>query len=134
MALIKRTSGAIPILGVCLGHQSIGVAFGATITKASVIMHGKTSPIEHSNSDVFRGVPSPFEATRYHSLVIDPKSLPEELKVNAWTNDPAGKTIMGIAHREHPTWGVQFHPESILTESGKHLLTNYLELVETHDA
>ena len=95
-------------------------------------MHGKTSPVEHHQSDIFEGLPSPFSATRYHSLVIAPDTFPDALKVTAWTEDPDGRTIMGLAHKHHPTWGVQFHPESILTESGKSLLSNYLNLVERH--
>ena len=130
--LITAASGQLPILGVCLGHQSIGVAFGGKIIRAGVIMHGKTSPVDHRNTDVFEGLPSPFEATRYHSLVIDPQSFPESLEVTAWTDDPSGRTVMGVAHRTHPTWGVQFHPESILTRAGKSLLGNYLSLVERH--
>ncbi len=127
--LIRRGSGIRPILGVCLGHQSIGAAFGGDIVRAGVIMHGKTSPVFHRDSDVFRGLPDPFAATRYHSLAIASATLPACLEVTAWTEDPAGRTIMGVAHREHPTWGVQFHPESILTEAGKPLLGNFLGLV-----
>ncbi len=126
--LIQRLSGRVPLLGVCLGHQSIGAAFGGRIVRAGVIMHGKTSPIAHRDSDVFAGLPQPFAATRYHSLVIERQSLPDCLVETAWTADPAGRTIMGVAHREHPTWGVQFHPESILTESGRPLLANFLAL------
>ena len=126
--LIRRVSGRLPLLGVCLGHQSIGVAFGGRIVRAPRIMHGKTSPIEHRSTDVFADLPCPFDATRYHSLVIEPRSLPECLTVTAWTDDPGGETIMGVAHREHPTWGVQFHPESILTSAGKSLLGNFLRL------
>lgn len=129
---VRRASGQIPLLGVCLGHQSIGVAFGGEIVRSSVIMHGKTSPIHHRDTDVFSGLPSPFEATRYHSLVIAPDSLPETLGVTAWCDDPDGQTIMGVAHQSHPTWGVQFHPESILTNAGKNLLANYMSLVERH--
>jgi len=130
--LVRRASGDLPILGVCLGHQSIGAAFGGQIERASVIMHGKTSPIHHVDTDVFQGLPSPFEATRYHSLVISRATLPDELSVTAWCDDPGGPTVMGVAHRIHPTWGVQFHPESILTDAGKPLLANYLRLVEHH--
>jgi anthranilate synthase component 2 len=126
--LIQALSGRRPLLGVCLGHQSIGAAFGAKIVRAGVIMHGKTSPVVHRNTDVFQGLSVPFEATRYHSLVIDPDTLPEVLDVTAWTDDPQGQTIMGVAHRTHPTWGVQFHPESILTTEGKHMLKNFLTL------
>ncbi|MEZ4269047.1 MAG: aminodeoxychorismate/anthranilate synthase component II [Myxococcota bacterium] len=126
--LIQRMSGRVPLLGVCLGHQSIGAAFGGRIVRAGVIMHGKTSPISHADSDVFHGLPQPFAATRYHSLVIERQSLPQCLVETAWTEDPAGRTIMGVAHREHPTWGVQFHPESILTESGRPMLANFLAM------
>jgi anthranilate synthase component 2 len=94
-------------------------------------MHGKTSPVFHENTDIFEGLPSPFDATRYHSLVLDPATLPSCLQVTAWTEDPGQKTIMGIAHRHHPTWGVQFHPESILTTAGSELLANFLALVPT---
>lgn len=123
--LIKRFSGEIPILGVCLGHQSIAAAFGGNIIRANEIMHGKTSEIYHENEGVFQGLPQPFPATRYHSLVIDPETLPNILKVTAHTKD---QTIMGVQHKEHPTHGVQFHPESILTEVGKDLLKNFLEI------
>ncbi|MGM0577546.1 MAG: anthranilate synthase component II [Myxococcota bacterium] len=128
--VVRRLSGRLPLLGVCLGHQSIGVAFGGTIARAGVIMHGKTCPVRHRDTDVFRGLPNPFEATRYHSLVLDRGDLPDCLEVTAWTEDPDGRTIMGVAHREHPTWGVQFHPESILTGEGRRLLANFLRLVE----
>ena len=126
--LIQEASGALPILGVCLGHQSIGVAFGGEIIRAGIIMHGKTSPISHADTDVFAGLPQPFDATRYHSLAIAPDKVPECLTVTAWVDDPAGRTVMGVAHREHPTCGVQFHPESILTIHGKQLLANFLRL------
>ena len=126
--LIRSLSGTLPILGVCLGHQSIGAAFGADVIRAGVIMHGKTSPVLHESTDIFAGLPTPFEATRYHSLVLDPDTLPECLRVTAWTEDPAQRTIMGIAHRHHATWGVQFHPESILTTAGPELLRNFLAL------
>ena len=129
--LVQRFSGKIPVLGVCLGHQSIGAAFGGDVIRAGVIMHGKTSPVFHENTDIFEGLPSPFDATRYHSLVLDPATLPSCLQVTAWTEDPGQKTIMGIAHRHHPTWGVQFHPESILTTAGSELLANFLALVPT---
>jgi len=127
--LIERLSGKVPLLGVCLGHQSIGAAFGGDVVRSSVIMHGKTSPIEHDDTDVFKGLPSPFEATRYHSLVLDPQTLPSCLTRTAWTEDRGGTTVMGIAHREHPTWGVQFHPESILTSDGMQLLSNFITLI-----
>ena len=126
---IRRFTGRVPILGVCLGHQSIGQAFGGHIVHACRIMHGKTSMIHHNESGVFRALPEPFEATRYHSLVIESASLPECLEVTAWTLDARGNRdeIMGVRHREHPVEGVQFHPESILTASGHDLLRNFLE-------
>ncbi len=137
--LIRAASGRIPILGVCLGHQSLAAAFGGSIVRTGVIMHGKTSPISHRDSDVFKGLDNPFAATRYHSLMADPSDLPACLEVTAWTDDvlPDGATrrvIMGLAHREHPTWGVQFHPESILTVAGKALLGNFLALVRERGA
>ncbi len=129
LAVIGRFSGRIPILGVCLGHQAIGQAFGGRIVHAREIMHGKTSMIYHSGSSVFRGLDVPFEATRYHSLVIDKGSLPECLEVTAWTVRPNGKRdeIMGVRHKEFAVEGVQFHPESILTQYGHELLRNFLE-------
>jgi anthranilate synthase/aminodeoxychorismate synthase-like glutamine amidotransferase len=123
--LIKRLAGHIPILGVCLGHQGIGAAFGGNIVRAPRIMHGKTSPIIHDGRTLFAGLPSPFDATRYHSLVIDPATLPACLERTAWTAD---NEIMGVRHRELLVEGVQFHPESILTLEGKRLLKNFLEL------
>ena len=122
--VIQRFAGAIPILGVCLGHQAIGAALGGTIVRAPRIMHGKTSPIHHDGRALFRGLTNPFEATRYHSLVIDPASLPTVLEVSAWTD--AGE-IMGVRHKSVALEGVQFHPESILTLEGKNLLRNFLE-------
>jgi anthranilate synthase/aminodeoxychorismate synthase-like glutamine amidotransferase len=121
--LIQRFAGRIPILGVCLGHQAIGAAFGAAIVRAPRIMHGKTSPIHHDGQGVLAGLQNPFEATRYHSLVIDPATLPPELVRSAWT---AEGEIMGVRHRTQPVEGVQFHPESILTLEGKKLLGNFL--------
>jgi anthranilate synthase/aminodeoxychorismate synthase-like glutamine amidotransferase len=121
--VIERFGGRIPILGVCLGHQSIGAAFGGDIVRAPRIMHGKTSPIHHDGRGVFRGLSNPFDATRYHSLVIDPATLPAELEVSAWTD--AGE-IMGVRHKRLAIEGVQFHPESILTLEGKKLLANFL--------
>ena len=115
--------------GVCLGHQAIGAALGAEIVRASRIMHGKTSPISHTGQGVFAGLPDPFEATRYHSLVIAPATLPAELEVTAWTMDGEVREIMGLRHRTWPLEGVQFHPESILTVEGKHLLRNFLARV-----
>ncbi len=124
-ALIEAMGRSTPVLGVCLGHQSIGQVFGGRIGSAPELMHGKTSPIHHRGQGVFAGLDNPFEATRYHSLVIDPDSCPEVLEVTAWTDDG---TIMGVQHKEYPhVQGVQFHPESILTTSGKALLANFLK-------
>ena len=125
---ILRFAGRKPVLGVCLGHQSIGQAFGGRIVHAREVMHGKTSLIHHRGEGVFRGLPNPFEATRYHSLVIESATLPECLEVTAWTEDENGgiDEIMGIRHREYAVEGVQFHPESILTEHGHRLLQNFL--------
>ncbi len=125
---IKAFAGQIPILGVCLGHQSIGQAFGGEIVHARDVMHGKTSPVFHTGNGVFTGLPTPFEATRYHSLVIDRDTLPDCLEVTAWTErDGAVDEIMGVRHRELNVQGVQFHPESILTEHGHQLLKNFLD-------
>ncbi|MGD8514357.1 MAG: aminodeoxychorismate/anthranilate synthase component II [Granulosicoccaceae bacterium] len=126
---IKTFAGQIPILGVCLGHQSIGQAFGGKILHANSIMHGKTSMVYHHDTGVFRGLANPLEATRYHSLVIDKDSLPECLEVTAWTGDEAGNIdeIMGVRHRQLAVEGVQFHPESILTQHGHDMLKNFLE-------
>ena len=126
---IKHFAGKKPILGVCLGHQSIGQAFGGKIVHASAIMHGKTSMIRHKGVGVFKDITNPFEATRYHSLVIEKQSLPECLEVTAWTETEAGELeeIMGVRHKEYPIEGMQFHPESILTEHGHKLLQNFLE-------
>ena len=124
MEVIEKFTGRLPILGVCLGHQSMGQVFGGRIIRAQRIMHGKTSPITHIGEGVFTGLPSPFLATRYHSLVIERASLPDCLHITAESDDGE---IMGIRHHEHPTEGVQFHPESILTEHGLHLLKNWLE-------
>jgi len=127
--LIERFGPRLPILGVCLGHQAIGAALGGDIVRAGRIMHGKTSPIHHRGQGVFRGLPEPFEATRYHSLVIAPASLPDALEMTAWTFDGDVREIMGVKHREWPLEGVQFHPESILTVAGKDLLRNFLRRV-----
>ena len=124
LAAIARYTGALPLLGVCLGHQSIGQHFGGRVVRARTLMHGKTSAIHHADSGVFTGLPSPFTATRYHSLAVERESLPDCLEVNAWTEDGE---IMGIRHRTLPVAGVQFHPESILTEHGMELLTNFLQ-------
>ncbi|MGH8759063.1 MAG: anthranilate synthase component II [Burkholderiales bacterium] len=123
--LIRRFAGKLPILGVCLGHQSIGQAFGGKIVHAGQLMHGKTSDIRHKDAGVFHGLPDPLTATRYHSLVIEKKSLPACLEVTAWTDDGE---IMGVRHRDLPVEGVQFHPESILTEKGHELLSNFLKV------
>ena len=122
--LLRHFAGKLPILGVCLGHQSIGAAFGGRIVRSREVMHGKTSPVEHTSVGVFRGLPSPYTVTRYHSLAIERTSLPECLEVTAWTADGE---IMGVRHREFAIEGVQFHPESILTEHGHALLKNFLE-------
>lgn len=129
VATIERFAGEIPILGICLGHQSIGQAFGGKVVRAREVMHGKTSPIYHNNTGVFKGLPNPFEATRYHSLVVEHKSLPNCLEVTAWTQTEAGEMdeIMGFRHRELAVEGVQFHPESILTENGHDMLENFLQ-------
>ena len=123
--VVRHFAGRIPILGVCLGHQSIGYAFGGRIVKSATLMHGKTSPILHDGKGLFAGLPNPFDATRYHSLIVERESLPEELEVTAWV---AEGEIMGMRHRTLPIWGVQFHPESILTGFGKELFGNFLEM------
>ncbi|HSD53050.1 MAG TPA: aminodeoxychorismate/anthranilate synthase component II [Burkholderiales bacterium] len=120
---IRRLGGKVPILGVCLGHQAIGQAFGGNVLHAKTLMHGKTSPIHHTGAGVFRGLPSPFTATRYHSLAVERAGLPDCLEVTAWTEDGE---IMGLRHRTLPVEGVQFHPESILTEHGHAMLRNFL--------
>ena len=124
-ALIKEFSGKIPILGVCLGHQAIGYAYGGRIINAKKLMHGKTSLIYHNKKDIFKNIPNPFEATRYHSLLVEKKTLPKCLEITAWTK--AGE-IMGLKHKDYPVWGVQFHPESILTKAGKEILRNFLKI------
>lgn len=128
LELIQKLSGIIPILGVCLGHQSIGQAFGGRVVRAKKIMHGKTSMIHHHQLGVFRQLPNPFEATRYHSLVVEQASLPDCLEVTAWTENPDGsiEEIMGLRHRTLAVEGVQFHPESIMTKSGLALLRNFV--------
>ena len=123
--IIKQLAGKIPILGVCLGHQAIGYAYGGKIIRAKQLMHGKTSQIFHHNTDVFKDTPNPFEATRYHSLVIERETLPDCLEITAESED---KEIMGVRHKKLPLWGVQFHPESILTKAGMTLLKNFLSL------
>jgi anthranilate synthase component 2 len=127
--VIRRLGARTPILGVCLGHQAIGQAYGGDVVRAGTIMHGKTSRIRHEGKGVFAGLPDAYEATRYHSLVVARETLPDCLEVTAWTEHDDGKIeeIMGLRHREHPVEGVQFHPESILTEHGHALLKNFLE-------
>jgi len=129
LALIDHFKGRLPILGVCLGHQCIGQVFGGEGVHAKRVMHGKLSQIHHNNTDVFQGLANPFTATRYHSLVVDRDTLPECLEVTAWTLEEDGTSeIMGLRHREFPVYGVQFHPESILTNQGHDLLGNFLKL------
>lgn len=127
--LIREYAARVPILGVCLGHQAVGQAFGGRVVKARAVMHGKTSPIYHADTGVFEGLDMPFQATRYHSLVVDSEDLPGCLEVTAWTVDGEGgrEEIMGLRHRRLPVQGVQFHPESILTRHGHELLRNFLE-------
>jgi anthranilate synthase component 2 len=125
VAAIRHFAGKVPLLGVCLGHQAIGAAFGGRVVRSASLMHGKTSPIHHDGKGLFTGLPNPFEATRYHSLVVERSSLPAALDVTAWVADGE---IMGLAHQELPIWGVQFHPESILTEGGMDILRNFLEM------
>ena len=120
---IRTFSGRMPILGVCLGHQALGEAFGGRVVRHTPV-HGKTSRISHDGGPPFEGLPDPLEATRYHSLVVDGASLPEQLEASAWSGD---RQVMGLRHREHPTYGVQFHPESVLTADGRRLLKNFLE-------
>lgn len=124
---IREFAGKIPVLGVCLGHQSMGAAFGGRIVRAKKLMHGKTSRIYHDGKGVFKGLPNPFDAIRYHSLLVEKRSLPAELQVSAWTKDGE---IMGLRHRRHLLEGVQFHPESILTLEGKKLLRNFVEMAK----
>jgi len=127
--LIRHFATRVPVLGVCLGHQAIGEAFGGHVVRAAHLMHGKTSPVMHDNKTVFQGLPMPMTATRYHSLIVEEKDLPAELEVSAWTTERDGRrTIMGLRHRNHPIEGVQFHPESVLTEAGKKLVANFLAL------
>ena len=128
--LIRAAAGRVPVLGVCLGHQAIGEAFGGRVVRADRLMHGKTTPIAHTGHPLFGGIAAPFDAMRYHSLVVSPDGLPAELEVTAWSDDrPAGSEIMALCHRSLPVYGVQFHPESVGTAPGKRLLANFLELV-----
>ena len=131
--LIRHFSGKVPILGVCLGHQAIGAAFGGRVVRAPHLMHGKTSAVTHDNKSIFRGLPAPMTATRYHSLIVEEKDLPRELEVSAWATEKDGtRTIMGLRHREFSVEGVQFHPESVLTDAGKKLIGNFLEVATDH--
>jgi len=125
MELIRRMGSRVPLLGVCLGHQCIGEVYGGKVVRAGRLMHGKTSPIRHDAKGVFRGLPNPFEATRYHSLIVEKSSVPDGLEISA---DTAEGEIVGLRHREHPVHGVQFHPESILSKEGKDLLENFLKI------
>jgi anthranilate synthase/aminodeoxychorismate synthase-like glutamine amidotransferase len=129
ISLIQAAAGRVPILGVCLGHQAIGQAFGGDVVRAERLMHGKTTMVDHDGHPLFEGIPSPVEVMRYHSLVVAPDSLPPELRTVAWSSDrEPGREIMALAHRRYPVYGVQFHPESVATPHGKRLLANFLEL------
>jgi anthranilate synthase/aminodeoxychorismate synthase-like glutamine amidotransferase len=126
--LIRHFAGKVPLLGVCLGHQAIGEAFGGNVIRANKLMHGKTSKVLHDNRTIFQGLPMPLTATRYHSLIVEEDSLPKELEVSAFTTESDGtRTIMGLRHRQFPVEGVQFHPESVLTSEGKKLIANFLK-------
>ena len=127
LEIIKKAAGRVPLLGVCLGHQSLGQAFGGSVVRAPKLMHGKTSQIHHDGRSIFAGIPVPFTATRYHSLVVQRDTVPDCLEISAWTDDGL---VMGLRHKEHALEGVQFHPESILTNAGKDLLKNFLGLHE----
>lgn len=127
--LVRAAAGRVPLLGVCLGHQAIGEAFGGLVVRADRLMHGKTTSVTHTGHALFRDIPAPFEAMRYHSLVVSPNRLPAELEVTAWSADrPEGSEIMALCHRSLPIYGVQFHPESVGTKDGKRLLSNFLAL------
>ena len=127
MELIRHFAGKVPLLGVCLGHQAIGAAFGGEVVRAKNLMHGKTSEVEHDGKTIFQGLASPMTATRYHSLIVSEKNLPADLEVSAWTSDKDGtRVIMGLRHKKFPVEGVQFHPESVLTDEGKKLIRNFL--------
>jgi anthranilate synthase component II len=127
--LVRAAAGAVPILGVCLGHQAIGEAFGGRVVRADRLMHGKTTMVAHTGHQLFQGIPSPVEVMRYHSLVVSPEQLPSELEIVAWSSDrPRGQEIMALCHRTLPVYGVQFHPESVATLHGKRLLANFLTL------
>lgn len=127
--LVRHFAGKVPVLGVCLGHQAIGAAFGGEIVRAPKLMHGKTSEVEHDGKTIFRGLSSPMTATRYHSLIVQEKSLPKDLEISAYTTENGGsRVIMGLRHRRFPVEGVQFHPESVLTGQGKKLIENFLRI------
>jgi anthranilate synthase component 2 len=127
--LVRAAAGRVPVLGVCLGHQAIGEAFGGQVVRAGRLMHGKTTMVRHTGHPLFRDIPAPFEVMRYHSLVVSPERLPDELEVAAWSDDrPAGHEIMALCHRTLPVYGVQFHPESVATREGKRLIANFLAL------
>jgi anthranilate synthase component 2 len=127
--LVRAAAGRVPLLGVCLGHQAIGEAFGGQVVRAERLMHGKTTMVSHTGHPLFRDIPVPFEVMRYHSLVVSAAGLPAELEVSAWSDDrPTGQEIMALCHRSLPVFGVQFHPESVATREGKRLLANFLEL------
>ncbi len=131
--LIRHFAGKVPILGVCLGHQAIGAAFGGHVIRAPHLMHGKTSAVTHDDKTIFRGLPTPMTATRYHSLIVEEKNLPAELEISAWTTEKDGtRTIMGLRHRNFSVEGVQFHPESVLTNAGKKLVENFLAVPTDH--
>jgi anthranilate synthase/aminodeoxychorismate synthase-like glutamine amidotransferase len=131
--LIRHFTGKVPILGVCLGHQAIGAAFGGNVIRAPHLMHGKTSAVTHDSKTIFKGLPTPMTATRYHSLIVEEKSLPVELEVSAWTTEKDGtRTVMGLRHKKFPVEGVQFHPESVLTDAGKRLISNFLAMDTGH--
>jgi anthranilate synthase component 2 len=132
--LVRELGTETPILGVCLGHQCIGEAYGGRVVRAPQVMHGKLSQVEHDGLGVFAGLPSPLTATRYHSLVVESESLPAALVATAWTHSAGGRVLMGIRHREHPVEGVQFHPESILTDNGHDLLRNFINICLEHAA
>ncbi|HET9406430.1 MAG TPA: aminodeoxychorismate/anthranilate synthase component II [Candidatus Sulfotelmatobacter sp.] len=128
ISIVEHFTGEVPVLGVCLGHQAIGEAFGGRVVRNAHIMHGKTSAVVHDNKTIFQGLPVPMTATRYHSLIVEEKNLPSELEVSAWTTEKDGtRTIMGLRHRQYPVEGVQFHPESVLTDAGKKLIANFLK-------
>ena len=129
--VIKHFAGRVPVLGVCLGHQAIGAAFGGNVVRAANLMHGKTSSVEHDGKTIFRGIPSPMTATRYHSLVVEEASLPGDLEISAFCHDrDGGRVIMALRHRKYEVEGVQFHPESVLTDHGKQLVRNFLRTCE----